>query len=163
MGRLICLLHQRRLSHRDLKAANLLVRREPSGALTLWFIDLVGVVRHRRLGRSRRVQNLARLHTSFRNHPAITRTDKLRFLRTYLRWGLRGKHGWKAWWRLIEAATPAPRSPAIYAIGGLWARSASQVGVPPTSLAKRGQWAYGGRPDARTWSTVSDRLVMRFA
>jgi hypothetical protein len=107
VGRLICTLHQRRVSHRDLKAPNLLVQTDPTGDRKVWFIDLVGVVRQRRLRRSRRVQNLARLHASFHTHPQIRRTDKLRFLRCYLRWGLRGKHGWKWWWRMIEAATQA--------------------------------------------------------
>ncbi len=106
VAHLVCTMHQRRLSHRDLKAANLLVRTEASPAsFSVWFIDLVGVVQHRRLRRSRRVQNLARLHTSFHNHPGITRTDKLRFLRSYLRWGLRSKLGWKTWWRRIDEAT----------------------------------------------------------
>jgi tRNA A-37 threonylcarbamoyl transferase component Bud32 len=108
VARLVCTLHQRRLSHRDLKAANLLVQTDAgSGSLKVWFIDLVGVVRHRQLRRGRRVANLARLHASFHTHPLITRTDKLRFLRVYLRWGLRGKLGWKTWWRQIERATRA--------------------------------------------------------
>jgi serine/threonine protein kinase len=108
VARLVCTLHQRRVSHRDLKAANLLVQTEPATqSVCVWFIDLVGVVRQRRLRRSRRVQNLARLHTSFHAHPLITRTDKLRFLRVYLRWGLRSKLGWKTWWRQVEEATRA--------------------------------------------------------
>jgi hypothetical protein len=65
------------------------------------------VSRHRRLSRRRRVQNLARLHASFYRGGALTRTDKLRFLRVYLGWGLRGKEGWKAWWREVEQATQA--------------------------------------------------------
>jgi tRNA A-37 threonylcarbamoyl transferase component Bud32 len=106
VARLVCTLHQRRMSHRDLKAANLLVQTESATqALRVWFIDLVGVVRQRRLRRGRRVQNLARLHTSFHAHPQVTRTDKLRFLRVYLRWSLRSKLGWKTWWRQIEKAT----------------------------------------------------------
>jgi tRNA A-37 threonylcarbamoyl transferase component Bud32 len=108
VARLVCTLHQRRMSHRDLKAANLLVQTEPATqSVRVWFIDLVGVVRQRRLRRGRRVQNLARLHTSFHAHPLITRTDKLRFLRVYLRWGLRSKLGWKTWWRQVEEATRA--------------------------------------------------------
>jgi hypothetical protein len=63
------------------------------------------VTRHRKLSRRRRVQNLARLHASFASHPALTRTDKLRFLRVYLQWGLFGREHWKSWWRMIELAT----------------------------------------------------------
>jgi tRNA A-37 threonylcarbamoyl transferase component Bud32 len=93
-------LHRRHLSHRDLKAANVLVAGE-----RVWLIDLVGVSRPRRLSRARRVQNLARLHASFHDQPALTRTDKVRFLRTYLQWGLVGKGGWKKWWCEIAQAT----------------------------------------------------------
>jgi len=53
------------------------------------------VVHYPNLSRSRRVQNLARLHASFFQSPALTRTDKLRFLRIYLQWGLFGRHDWK--------------------------------------------------------------------
>jgi tRNA A-37 threonylcarbamoyl transferase component Bud32 len=112
LAALIRELHRRHLSHRDLKGANILVAsgKEPLSSLTplhLWLIDLVGVVRHTRVPRRRRVQNLARLHTSFRQHPALTRTDKLRFLRVYLQWGLFGRERWKGWWRAVEQATQA--------------------------------------------------------
>jgi hypothetical protein len=71
----------------------------------VWFIDLAGVTLHTRLSRSRRVQNLMRLHASFHDHLAITRTDKLRFLRIYLLWNLVGRGAWKKWWRAIDLAT----------------------------------------------------------
>jgi tRNA A-37 threonylcarbamoyl transferase component Bud32 len=106
---LLATLHQRRLSHRDLKAANLLVGGVSAptceGDVSLHFIDLVGVGRWRKLRRSQRVRNLARLNASFLNHPSLTRGDRLRFLRVYLCWGLRGRIGWKRWWRQIEEAT----------------------------------------------------------
>ncbi|HEY7428394.1 MAG TPA: lipopolysaccharide kinase InaA family protein [Gemmataceae bacterium] len=109
VARLIATLHQRLLSHRDLKAANLLVSGVSSlasgGEVHICFIDLVGVRRTLKLRRPRRVQNLARLNASFVNHPGLTRSDRLRFLRVYLRWGLRGRMGWKRWWRQIEEAT----------------------------------------------------------
>jgi hypothetical protein len=53
------------------------------------------------------VRNLARLHASFHQHPGLTRTDKLRFLRVYMQWGLFGRERWKRWWRRIERATQA--------------------------------------------------------
>ncbi len=67
----------------------------------------MGVQVRGKLGQQRKVRNLARLHASFHDHPAITRTDKLRFLRVYLNWGLKGKAGWKEWWRAIEQETRA--------------------------------------------------------
>jgi tRNA A-37 threonylcarbamoyl transferase component Bud32 len=129
VARLVAALHRRRLAHRDLKAANLLVSPQPwslahairarvaapdgAGAPPgaegpqVWFIDLVGVSRHARLSWRRRVRNLARLHASFRDHPAVSRTDKLRFLCAYLGWRWLGGRGWKEWWRRIERATQA--------------------------------------------------------
>ncbi len=118
-ARLVRELHRRRLSHRDLKAANLLVSEGSAGEESappplpvahplsphLWLIDLVGVTCRRRLSRRRRVQNLARLNASFYQDPAVTRTDRLRFLRVYLQWGLLGRSGWKRWWRETAEAT----------------------------------------------------------
>jgi tRNA A-37 threonylcarbamoyl transferase component Bud32 len=120
----IRLLHSRRLSHRDLKAANLLVSpanwklsakgikevgqeadSKEASPLRLWFIDLVGVRRHSHLGRKRMLQNLTRLHVSFQTDPNLRRTDKLRFLRSYLPWAMGGRQEWKRWWRAIEAST----------------------------------------------------------
>jgi len=100
-ARLVRELHRRRLGHRDLKAPNLLV------ADRIWLIDLVGVSRYGQLPRERRVQNLARLNASFYQTTAFTRTDRLRFLRVYLQWGLYGRSSWKRWWRQVEAATLA--------------------------------------------------------
>jgi hypothetical protein len=105
VARLVRELHRRYLSHRDLKAVNILVSGSPGPEVRFWLIDLVGVRRHQRLPRARRVQNLARLHASFHCDPALTRTDKLRFLRVYLQWGLHGREGWKRWWREIDQAT----------------------------------------------------------
>lgn len=106
LARLIGEFHRRRLVQRDLKASNLLVRgdeRDPH----LVLIDLVGVHCPHRLPRRLRVRDLARLHASFHVHPAISRTDKLHFLRLYLQTNLRGSGSWKRWWREIAAATVA--------------------------------------------------------
>lgn len=99
-------LHRDNLSHRDLKAANLLVvtgaAREPN---SVWLIDLVGMRRHGKLAVPRKVQNLTRLNASFHLSTDLTRTDRLRFLRTYLQWGLAGRGTWKSWWRAVARAT----------------------------------------------------------
>lgn len=123
VARTIRALHQRQLSHRDLKAANILARRwdappqEPSAysqdiqnllympESSVWLIDLVGVERFTELTRSRRVQNLSRLNASFVDSPRITRTDRLRFLLTYLNCGAFGRCDWKSWWREVDRAT----------------------------------------------------------
>jgi tRNA A-37 threonylcarbamoyl transferase component Bud32 len=129
VARVVRQLHRCRLSHRDLKAANLLLTGRigddispyrplppssprmplssllPLPASRVWLIDLVGVRQHTRLSRSRRVQNLARLNASFCQSHALTRTDRLRFLRAYLLWNLHGRGAWKRWWRAIAVAT----------------------------------------------------------
>jgi serine/threonine protein kinase len=104
-------LHERSLSHRDLKAANILIRTDAiDGEDRLSLIDLVGVRLRHPLPRDRRVQNLARLAISLESAPGTTRTDALRFLRLYLPWGLSPLNDWKAFWRSIERAMRAKRS-----------------------------------------------------
>jgi len=108
VARLLRRLHRHRFYHQDLKGANILVQSSANlGQTSLVFIDLVGVVRGRRVSRRRRARDLARLHVSFHDDPRLSRTDKLRFLRIYLQWALRGKNGWKSWWRQIAQTTQA--------------------------------------------------------
>jgi hypothetical protein len=117
LARLLRALHSWNLSHRDLKAANILVSPQawtmgprglveapPDGIDHAWFVDLVGVRKHSRLGQGRKVQNLARLNASFLDRPLVTRTARLRFLLAYLG---ADRAIWKSWWRLVEAATRA--------------------------------------------------------
>jgi tRNA A-37 threonylcarbamoyl transferase component Bud32 len=118
LASLVKAMHDRGVSHRDLKAMNILLSNAPVPATNAYFgpfhlIDLVGVTLGDSVNRRRREQNLARLHASFYQHPVLTRTDKLRFLRAYLRprclgWNrVRCKPHWKQWWRSIERATRA--------------------------------------------------------
>ncbi len=118
LARYVRQMHDMGLSHRDLKAANILISptdhvvserglREIDSTTTVrrdrvWFVDLVGVHRQSKVSRLRRVRDLARLHLSFLEHPLVSRTDRLRFLRIYLVWGLAGKLGWKQWWREVH-------------------------------------------------------------
>lgn len=109
LGRLIRLMHEKQVAHRDLKAPNILmsrVRPDLAAAVPV-LIDLVGVVPGTPVSRADRVRNLARLNASFLQHPAITRTDRLRFLRAYLAWGLHGSDGWKEWWHAVRQQTLA--------------------------------------------------------
>jgi tRNA A-37 threonylcarbamoyl transferase component Bud32 len=109
LARLLRNMHQRGVSHRDLKASNILTA-QALGDHRFWFIDLVGLRRHKRVGRRRRVQNLARLNASFLGHALVTRSVRLRFLQSYLRIGLHGSGRWKSLWRAIAAATEAKRA-----------------------------------------------------
>ena len=105
LARLIRTLHERSLSHRDLKAANILIEGDPASPTPyLSLIDLVGVALEHPLPQGRRVQNLARLQVSLADVPGRTRTDSLRFLRAYLPLGHTGRSEWKGLWRQVERA-----------------------------------------------------------
>jgi len=100
LARWVRLMHERSASHRDLKATNVLV----TATGEVQFIDLVGA-RTGRVTRRLRVRDLTRLNASFVQSPHLSRTDRLRFLRIYLLWSLRGREGWKDWWRQIDEGT----------------------------------------------------------
>ncbi len=111
LARLVRSLHERSLSHRDLKAANILIRTDTlDHEDRLSLIDLVGVHLRHPIPRRRRTQNLARLGLSLENVPGRTRTDALQFLRRYLPWGLSPLNDWKSFWRSIERAKRTKRT-----------------------------------------------------
>jgi tRNA A-37 threonylcarbamoyl transferase component Bud32 len=111
LSRLVRSLHERSLSHRDLKAANILIRSDTIDREDrLSFIDLVGVRLRHPLPWRRRAQNLARLGLSLGGFSGHTRTDALRFLRHYLPWGLSPLNDWRAFWRRIERVMRHKRS-----------------------------------------------------
>jgi hypothetical protein len=104
LARLLRAMHERSLSHRDLKGSNILVLGNPDTPdIELSLIDLVGVRLNHPIPRHRRAQNLARLYLSVAKIPGVTRTDSLRFLRAYFPWGLAPQNDWKALWRAISA------------------------------------------------------------
>jgi serine/threonine protein kinase len=108
---LIRSLHDRSLSHRDLKASNILINVEDDSRKDeLSLIDLVGVSLQHPLPESRRIQNLARLCLSLSSVPGRTRSDLLQFLRLYLPWGLSPHNDWKGLWRAIDRAIGTKRS-----------------------------------------------------
>jgi len=101
LGRLIRTMHDRGLSHRDLKAPNILLSGSDRRPV---FIDLVGMTAHAEVPDRIRRRDLARLNAGFVQSAQVSRTVRLRLLLAYLRaWPLRGD--WKAWWRAIGAAT----------------------------------------------------------
>jgi serine/threonine protein kinase len=102
LARLLRVLHDRSISDRDLKSANILIEGDPAAEeLALTLIDLVGVQLIHPLPQGRRLQNLARLQISLADVPGRTRTDSLRFLRAYLPWGLCPRNDWKGTWRKV--------------------------------------------------------------
>jgi tRNA A-37 threonylcarbamoyl transferase component Bud32 len=111
LAELVRSLHDRSLSHRDLKASNILINcHSKDGRDQLSVIDLVGVHLRHPIPLNRRVQNLARLCISLDAVPGRNRPDFLRFLRLYLPWGLSPLNDWKAFWRSIEDGVRSKRS-----------------------------------------------------
>jgi len=102
LGRLLRDVHDRGVSHRDLKAPNILIA---DGQPVL--IDLVGVRVGLKIADAERIRNLARLNASFADSALVTRTDRLRFVRAYSSWSSRPPADWKAFWRAIAAGTLA--------------------------------------------------------
>ena len=103
LARMLRTLHERSISDRDLKSANIMVQGDPTvGEPTLSLIDLVGVQLCHPLPRHRRLQNLARLQLSLESASGRTRTDSLRFIRAYLAWGLSPHNDWKSLWRDVD-------------------------------------------------------------
>jgi hypothetical protein len=100
-------MHAWHISHPDLKGCNLLIA-ERAGGLEAFLIDLDGVRLVRRLWPGARARNLGRLATSLEAHPWVTRTDRLRFLRAYLREAAPSRNcDWKGLWRAAGAASRA--------------------------------------------------------
>ncbi|MBX9585224.1 MAG: hypothetical protein K2X87_33375 [Gemmataceae bacterium] len=103
LARLVRQMHDRHVSHRDLKAANVLLEHGSTPTL----IDLVGVRVGRAVSFRQRAKELARLNASFLSSPRVRHADRLRFLRAYLAAGGRRPEGWKDWWRAVAGATAA--------------------------------------------------------
>jgi tRNA A-37 threonylcarbamoyl transferase component Bud32 len=80
-GRFVGDLHRHGIYHGDLKAVNVFVREAPGGDPAFLLVDYDRVRFAERLGRRRRIKNLAQLAASVA--VLITRTDRLRFYRAY--------------------------------------------------------------------------------
>jgi tRNA A-37 threonylcarbamoyl transferase component Bud32 len=109
LARVVRAMHDRGVSHRDLKAPNVMLQgaaADPAAATPV-LIDLVGASASAdAVPFARRARELARLNASFLTVPHVTRGERLRFLRAYLRAGAR-EPDWKKWWKAVSAATAA--------------------------------------------------------
>jgi len=110
LARLLRTLHERSISDRDLKSANIMVEGDPSVEdPRLSLIDLVGVQLVHPIPGHRRLQNLARLQISLESVPGRTRTDSLRFLRAYSAGHLSPRDDWKALWQAVARVSDKKR------------------------------------------------------
>ncbi len=103
LARVLRQMHDRGVSHRDLKAANVLLGHGKEPAL----IDLVGVRTQTTLTMARRAKELSRLNASFLLAGVLSRTQRLQFLQGYLSAGPLFEEGWKSWWNLVSRETMA--------------------------------------------------------
>jgi hypothetical protein len=103
--RLIKQMHERGFAHRDFKAPNVLIAGLDGGlaAIRPWLIDLDGLRLRRRVSDRDRLRVLMRLSVSLEYCAAVTRTDRLRFLKTWMRGPGRTDTGWKPIWRQLAA------------------------------------------------------------
>jgi tRNA A-37 threonylcarbamoyl transferase component Bud32 len=104
LARILRQMHDRGLSHRDLKASNILVLRE-GDSVQIRLIDLVGVREHVLVPVRRRQRDLARLNSSFLTENLVTNSDRRRFLKVYLRASRESEVKWESWWHNIDIMT----------------------------------------------------------
>ena len=141
LGRLLRLLHDRSLSHRDLKGSNVLIEGDPldRNVPRVSLIDLVGVSKIHPLPRNRRVQNLARLGLSVWETPGLSRSVALRFLKHYLPFsaaiaGYGNRSGPRPRSRSLECANGTPAAAGPWPELGLTDPRFSEI---PSLLARR--------------------------
>jgi serine/threonine protein kinase len=101
---LVRAMHERNISHRDMKASNFLVAPADISieAPDVYLIDLAGVQIWRNVPRERCMQNLSRILVSLESSAAFSRTDYLRFLFAYQPGIRRRPEQWKETWRYLS-------------------------------------------------------------
>jgi tRNA A-37 threonylcarbamoyl transferase component Bud32 len=104
LGRLLGRIHAAGATHRDLKAANLLVVEE-GGDLLTYLVDLDGLQAGKNVNFKRRARDLARLAAGLAAHPWVTRSIGRRFLRAYLEESSPEGIAWRPLWRAIARET----------------------------------------------------------
>lgn len=98
-------LQQNGWHHRDLKASNLLLQKHPTTnePLDIFLVDLDGLNKPRIWSSKKRYQPLVRLAASLQQHPAVTSTDYVRFLKTYLQHSSTFRLSFKSLFRSLTA------------------------------------------------------------
>ncbi len=104
-ARLVRMMHERGIWHRDLKAGNILVEQTAGSGMQLYLTDLDGIRVKDTVRRTERIRDLARLHRSLITSPALSVRDRHRFLQWYLGAGRRGDTTLRAYWEEIRRET----------------------------------------------------------
>lgn len=101
LGSLLGKMHFWHISHRDLKACNLMVADRGNGTES-YLIDLDGMSIRRNLPAEARAQDLARLAASMAMHPWLARGAFVAFLRAYVGEVSAPPSDWKTTWREVS-------------------------------------------------------------
>jgi tRNA A-37 threonylcarbamoyl transferase component Bud32 len=110
LGRFLRRMHDAEVSHRDLKAPNLVARRA-GGRVTFALVDLEGTrIRRGPVSWRRRARDLARLDASV--GPAVSRADRRRVLAGYFASFRRARVPLGAFARRVAAASARKRGPS---------------------------------------------------
>jgi len=106
VAQLLATAHNQAFLHHDVHPENVLVRQAESGASSCLFVDLAGARCGREVSDSDAARNLAALDQWF--SARVTRTDRLRFLKTYAQLRRR-RYAPAAFRRLVELIASAAR------------------------------------------------------
>ena len=109
LARLLRLMHDRSLSHRDVKAANLLREGDDEDGPAIRLIDLVGVELRHPLPMDRRLQNLARVQLSVARSGLLGGPAAWRFLGDYGGALVRDPLARKSLWKAVAARASQKR------------------------------------------------------
>ena len=131
LGRLVGQMHAAGISHRDLKAANLLAVRRGDD-LAVYLVNTDGVRIGRRPGARRRAAELARLAIALEAHPWVTRSICCRFLRAYAAQFRREPSPGNASGATLSAVPAAPYGASIIAESKC-CRTSGQRSIHPPS------------------------------
>ncbi|MEO1999818.1 MAG: lipopolysaccharide kinase InaA family protein [Planctomycetaceae bacterium] len=101
LGDLVAKIHAARVTHRDLKAGNVLLREHGQG-VEACVIDLEGAAIVFRLTSRKRYKNLARLVVCFRDDADVSLSLRLRFCRAYLEASDVPREHWKSFWTALD-------------------------------------------------------------
>lgn len=98
-------LHDLSIYHGDLKASNILVQEKKPGEYAFYLIDLDYVKVCCSVNRYQRYRNLMQLNKSFLDRKIISQTDRLDFLRAYLRFSSRNPKVVRRAWYVVTQLT----------------------------------------------------------
>ena len=105
VAHLVRSLHECGTCHRDLKASNILVQKNPGQVQKLYLTDLDSARVQTRIRTKERIRDLARLNASLFYTTGISTADRLRFLRDYLRTRSARDEKLHLYWKAIAEQT----------------------------------------------------------